>query len=242
MTTPAQTNKTKSPPTPSYTLKDAFEDVKKLYGRFSHASFSQPEIASALKMSSTSGSFVRRIFSISEYGLVDRSGEKSSVSKLFHSLDPADPKRPDFQRAAMQAIRRSPVFTELLNDFKTKWPGEEVVGQRLEKERGFNAERAREVAKVLFKSLQFAGVLDANNNILPVREGDVEQTSIESSGGGGASGAQSQAEPEKVVLSGSNRRSEVPLADGRVAVVIYPHDLTSSEATKIGKVLGALVD
>jgi hypothetical protein len=242
MTTPAQTNKTKSPPTPSYALKDAYDDVKKLYGRFSHASFSQPEIASALEMSSTSGSFVRRIFSVAEYGLIDRSGDKSSVSKLFHSLDPADPKRPDFQRAAMQAIRRSPVFAELLNDFKTKWPGEDVVSQRLEKERGFNAERAREVAKILFKSLQFAGVLDANNNILPVREGEVEPAYVGSSGGGGGAATQSQVDPERVILSGSTRRSEIPLADGRVAVVIYPHDLTSSEATKIGKVLGALVD
>src|SRR5688500_6664631 len=94
---PTQTNKTKSEPTPSFPLKDVYDDAKKLYDKFSHASFSQAEVASGLNMSSTSGSFARRIFSLTEFGLLDRSGNKYTVSRIFHALDPVDNKRPEFQ-------------------------------------------------------------------------------------------------------------------------------------------------
>jgi hypothetical protein len=243
MTSPAQTpqtNKTKSPPTPSYSLKEVYQDARTLYDKFSHASFSQAEVASALNMSSTSGSFAQRIFSLTAFGLLDRAGEKYSISKLFHALEPVDNKRPDFQTAALSAVRRATVFAEILNDFKTKLPSKDVVAQRLEKERGFNSARAKEVAGILQRSLEFAGVIDANNNILPVREMGSAAPST-NPGSADIANALLADMPSSSNL-GSLRRSEIPLADGRVAVVQYPHDLSTNEAAKIGKVLTAMVD
>lgn len=240
MTVATQTNKTKSPATPSYSLKDVHDDAKKLYDKFSHASFSQAEVASGLNMSSTSGSFARRLFSLTAFGLLGKSGDKYTVAKLFHALDPVDNKRPEFQRTALDAIRRATVFAEILNDFKTKLPGEDVVAQRLEKERGFNATRAKEVAAVLQKSLEFAGVVDANNNILPVRDG-VSGSATPPDVPSDFDGPIAENGP-KASRTGSLRRSEIPLADGRVAIVQYPHDLSTGEAAKIGKVLGAMVE
>jgi hypothetical protein len=240
MTAPPQTNKTKSPATPSYSLKDVHDDAKKLYAKFSHASFSQAEVASGLNMSSTSGSFARRIFSLTAFGLLDKSGEKYTVSKLFHALDPVDNKRPEFQRAALDAIRRATVFAEILNDFKTRLPSEDVVAQRLEKERGFNATRAKEVAGILQKSLEFAGIVDANNNILPVR-GSVSPAAT-SADPPSESDKLTAEDAGKMPRTGGLRRSEIPLAEGRVVIVQYPHDLSTGEAAKIGKVLSAMVE
>lgn len=239
MTTPVATNKTKSPATPSYGLKDSYADAKKLYAKFSHASFSAPEIASALGMSSSSSSFTKRVFALTEYGLLDRVGDKFTVSKTFHTLDQSDAAEPGFQRAAMSAIRRAAVFSEILADFKSKLPPEDVVAQRLEREHGFNAGRAKDVARILQTSLTFAGVIDANNNILPVRDVD-PQPDIDQAGVGGEQEAAATA--QSVGPMAGLRRTEIPLSDGRIAVVQYPHDLSSGEATKIGKVLAALVD
>jgi hypothetical protein len=240
MTAPTQSNKTKSPATPSYALKDVYADVKKLYDKFSHASFSRAEIASTLSMSSASGAFAQKVFSLTEFGLLDKSGDKYAVAKPFHSLEPVDVKRPDFQKAALDAIRRSDVFAEILADFKTKWPGELVVAQRLERERGFNAARAKDVAGILQRSLDFAGVIDANNNIVPVRELSAVQAEL--SGTGRSSVAEPDGGAPNLSRIKGLRSSEIPLGEGRVAVVQYPHDLTSTEASKIGKVLGALVE
>jgi hypothetical protein len=239
MTTPVATNKTKSPATPSYSLKDSYADAKKLYAKFSHASFSPPEIASALGMSSSSSSFTKRVFALIEYGMLDRVGDKFTVSKAFHTLDQSDSAKPDFQRVALSSIRRSTVFLEILADFKSKLPPEDVVAQRLERERGFNADRAKDVARILQSSLIFAGVIDANNNILPVRDVD-PQPSGDRAGTGGDQEAATMV-PSGGAIAGL-RRTEIPLTDGRIAVVQYPHDLSSGEATKIGKVLAALVD
>ena len=238
MTSVPTTKKPNSPPSPSFGLREVLADATKLYDKYSHAAFSQAEVASGLGMSSTSSSFSRRLRSLTEFGLLDGSGGNYRISKLFHTLTDAKHGSPEFKAAALAAIRRSTVFAEILADFKTKLPDQAVVAQRLEKQRGFNADRAKEVAAVLQKSVEFAGVVDANNNILPARDvGGEDQAASRQD-----ASATPDDEREKEPASDKNqRRSEIPLSDGRVAVVVYPHDLTTTEAQKIGNVLTALV-
>jgi len=238
---PKAPRKPKSPPVPSYALQDSVDDAKKLYKQYSHGTFSRPEIASTLKMSSVSSSFSQRLFALTEYGLIGESGDGYKLSDRFQVLNSEPPESEPFRRAALDAVSASPVLGDLLTDFKTKLPDRAGVAQRLEIQKKFNSERAKGAAVVLEKSLQFARVLDANNNIIPVR----------SSAAAGSAGAANRLRPDEdeeaeaaidqTATTKNTRRSEIPLQDGRVAVVLYPHDLSVQEAEKIGRVLAALV-
>ncbi len=237
-----KTSKGKSPSVPSYGLKDSIDDARKLYDAFSHAAFSRTEIATKLDMSSASSSFSKRLFALTEYGLIQSTGDSYKIAERFHALTANQSTSPVFKKAAYDAIVASEVFAELLAEFKSKLPDKAIVATRLETQKKFLAERAKEVAGVLERSLQFAGLLDGNNNIVPIREQD-----------GIPAGSTQKVEEEKPrdgtddvhqrldVGADKLRRTEVPLANDRVAIVSYPHDLSEAEATKIGKVLGALV-
>jgi hypothetical protein len=239
MTTNApKPRKPKSPAVPSRDLKAAFEDTKKLYNTYTHGTFSKSELASALGVSATSGPFAGRFFSLKEYGLIEGSGDSLRVSGRFITMKDEPPTSAAFKRGALEAIKGSTIFAELLSEWKTKLPPREAVATRLEQQKKFNPDRAKEVASVLEESLRFAGVLDPSNNILPVRddrgggledehrdhERDDEHDDL---GGDGAAGV--------------HLRTEIPVGAGRRVVVSYPPDLTGEEATKVGKVLAALV-
>jgi hypothetical protein len=231
-----KSSKPKSPPVPSYVLKDTLEDAKKLYKKYSHASFSKAEIASALNMSSGSSSFSKRLFALTEYGLIEGSVDSYKTTGRFSALNTNKPESTIFKKNAFDAIQSSSVFAELLNQFKTKLPDQNAVAQRLETQKKFNAERAKEVASVLEKSLQFAGILDGSNNLVPIRgDGSSDASNM------GQENHENDGEDAHLPTV-SMRKSEIPLANGRTAIVSYPHDLTKEEATKIGRVLSALVD
>jgi hypothetical protein len=236
--TTAAARKSKSPPIPSRTLKDAVEDVKKLYKTYTHGSFSKAELASTLGVSATSGPFAGKYFTLREYGLLEGTGDNLKVSKSFIDINRAQSGSPAFKHAALEAIKRSDVFTELLTEWKTKLPPKEAVANRLEHQKRFNPNRARAAATVLEESLRFAGVLDVSNNILPIREGPAgaERDRLDLGG--------AERHEEEGLDDGGERpslRTEIPLGDGRRVVVSYPSDLTGQEAAKVGNVLKAIV-
>jgi hypothetical protein len=231
-------SKPKSPPTPSRSLTDSFADVKKLYEEYSHGQFAKSEIASALSVSANSGPFAGRLFTLKAFGLLDQSGSDYSVSDLFKKLDASDHDSPEFKQAALRAIKRSPVFDELLNDFKSKLPSKPAVTKRLETQMRFNAKRAARVAEVLEESLRFAGVLDGSNNILPVRANGRprgEEASAEEKTDGQT--------PEDALTSDDTDTLsvEIPVGEDRKVLIRYPRDLNGDEAKKVGAVLNAIV-
>jgi hypothetical protein len=187
-------------------------------------------------MSSGSSSFSKRLFGLTEYSLIEGSADSYKMSARFFALDTNKPESTLFKKAAFDAIQNSSVFAELINEFKTKLPDQETVAKRLETQKRFNADRAKEAASVLEKSLQFAGVLDTNNNLVPTRDDGTSKLYSEDKG------EEEVSDEDNGPPSVSTRKSEIPLANGRTAVVSYPHDLTKDEATKIGRVLSALVD
>ena len=238
---PKSPRKPKSPAVPSYSLEDSVDDAKKLYKQYTHGTFSRPEIASTLKMSSGSSSFTQRLFALVEYGLLEEAGDGYKLTQRFQVLNSEPPESEAFRRAALDAVTASSVLGDLLNDFKTKLPDRAGVAQRLEIQKKFNPDRAKSAAAVLEKSLQYARVLDANNNIIPVRGTPVSNAGDKSNIHAEAEKPGDDATDKHLAKSGDTRRSEVPLADGRIAVVLYPHDLSVQEAEKIGRVLAALV-
>lgn len=241
-----KSNKPKSPPTPSRPLGDCLDDVRKLYGEYSHGKFAKSEIASKLSLSATSGPFAARLYTLKAFGLLDQNGTDYSVSDAFMTLNSADPADAKFKQTALDAIRSSGVFKELLDEFKNKLPSTSAVAGRLENEKRFNAERAKAAATVLEKSLRFAGVLDGSNNILPVRD---------ITAGGGADhtdergqrhdenlqhGRTEDEQPEDLVGL-DTLTVDIPVGDDRKVVIRYPRNLSADEATKVGNVLNAIV-
>lgn len=233
--------KPRSPAVPSWDLKDAFEDTKKLYNTYTHGTFSKSEFASVLKISATSGPTQARIFTLKEYGLIEGTNDSFKVSQRFMDMKDEPQTSAVFKRNALQAIRGSAIFAELLNEWKTKLPPREAVANRLEQQKKFNPDRAKEIAAVLEDSLRFAGVLDQSGNILPVRD--------DPNAGDERDDQRSDRDDDRHdddadvhdVKTAAHLRTEIPLGDGRSVVVSYPNDLSDKEATKVGKVLAAIV-
>src|SRR4051794_39034378 len=127
MSTAQRANKPKSPPSPSRTLEDCVADARKLYEAYTHGSFSRAEIGSTLKVSSTSGPFAQRLFSLREFGVIEGDASNFKVSEAFKKIHSAERGSADFKSAALAAIKKSDTFRDLLAAFPNKLPAHDVV-------------------------------------------------------------------------------------------------------------------
>jgi hypothetical protein len=216
--------KPKSQPAPSYSLKECFENGRKLYEAYGRGEFSKTELASTLDISATSGPTTQRIFSLKEFGILGGSGESLKVSDDFIEMKSEDPSSGDFKKKAYECINRSALFKELIEAFNSKLPPTAALITRLEGQKKFNQDRAKVIADVLEESLKFAGALDSNNNIVPPR------------GGAGLKKSKQTLPPPGL----DSLKIEVALQQDRKVVVYYPKDLNGTEAEKIGNVLKAI--
>lgn len=239
MTTQPKKSKPKSPPVPSRPLEDCFNDARRLYAEYSHGSFSRAELAHALGVSSTSGPFAQRLFSIREFGMVEPDGSNFKVSNGFMAMNSNARESAEFKGAAVRAVRRATTFNELLDAFPSKLPTRDALSARLETQKKFNAEAAKRAARVLDESLRFAGVLDNANNILPVRDTGAPGGASEDPG---PDEEHDESEVEDTTTSRTpSLRVEIPVGTERKVVVHYPRDLDADEAKKVGAVLAAIV-
>lgn len=233
--------KSKSPPAPSYSLKDLYENAEALYEEFGRNSFKKEEMAPTLGHKSTSsGAFARRFFSLKELGLIessDESGEEFAVTDRFLQMRTNDKGSSAFQRAAKEAIESASVFSDILGRYEGKLPSQGNVANRLEGDLGFNPNRSETVARVFEESMKFAGLLDENNNILPVDEADVsdeDKTADDEA-------AKKPGTKNGQVEAGDRLTTQIPVGGDEVVTVAYPQDLTPGDAKKVGAVLSALV-
>jgi hypothetical protein len=233
-----KSNKPKSPAAPSKTLKDAVADVRLAYDQYSHAGFSRGELASVLGVSATSGPFGSRLFTLKEYGLIEGSVDNLKASSLFKRIHASAEGSAEFKKAALEATNRSSVFKTILGNFGQKLPSVDVIASRLEMQHSFNKERAQATAKILRESLDYAGVIDRSGNVLTPRN-DGANEEVEEDASETPAGKQREARGEPPPRSALTL--EVPLENGRVVKVYYPIDLNENEASKVGKVIAALV-
>jgi hypothetical protein len=228
----------KIPQVPSYPLGQCFEDVRKIYDQYSHATFSRAEVANALGYSASSGPFGSRMASFRVYNLLEEKDGGYKATDLFKALKITQRGTPEFSQYAIQAIKSSTLFEDILSEFRHKIPEMKILAQRLEIQKKFTAEKARFIASVFIESLNFAGVLDSNNNFLEPKKTDpaIASTSLNISNG-------RTIDPPSILDSGSAGNSlqiEIALANNRMARVVYPRDISKDDAAKIGNVLGAI--
>lgn len=225
--------KPNSPKAPGISLRSAVAEVSKVYQRYSHGSFNRSEMASALNMSANSGAFLGKAATLREYGLITEGSGSAQVSDLFKAMYAAPAGSAELKRSAWEAVRTPAVFARLLQQFSARVPDETTVAIRLEGQEKFNRERALAVASAFRTSLTEYGLIDANGNVLSVRDDPV-------------SDAPRDERSDDEDIDGDSRhasarqRLEVALRDGRKAVLILPDDLTTSDTRKISALLNAL--
>jgi hypothetical protein len=240
-TAAAKKKKPMSPKAPGMPLRAAVVEVAKVYSRYSHSTFTRGEMASALGMSAGSGSFYAKAATLNMYGLVEDTGGNLKASDLFKVLYQAPDGSADMKRHAFRAIGRPSVFAGLLRQFGHRIPDEAAIALRLEMSERFNRDRAQEVAAAFRTSLSDYGLIDGSGNLLPVRdelsapasrddeEDDEDQVETAAPASKSAS-----------VLSGPGVfRVEVPLANGRKAIVALPEDVSEADTKKICAILNA---
>jgi hypothetical protein len=244
--TPAQKGpvKPKSPAAPSHSLDESVTDAQKLYDAFGRGAFTKVEYASTLKISSNSGPTTRRLFAVREYGLVEGGNDSYKISEDFIALKGQSVGSAEFQKDAYNAILKCTLFKELIEGFNSKLPAEGILVTRLEQQKKFNLERAKELAKTLISSLRYAQVVDGSGNIVVSRSGQGPNplqkpssdfgTNNDTQNGGSNSGNDEPIKHEML-------RVEVTLKERGKVVVLYPPDLTADEAQKVGNVLVAIV-
>jgi hypothetical protein len=227
-----------SPKAPGMPLRVAVAEVAKIYGRYSHSSFTRGEMASALAMSAGSGSFYAKAATLNMYGLIEDTGGNVKASDLFKAIYQATDGSPDERRHAFRAISRPTVFAGLLRQFGHRIPDEAAIALRLEMSERFNRDRAQEVASAFRASLSDYGLIDGSGNLLPVRDDAGESQDDATNLDDDADLAVQPSRRPKDEGPGMFR-VEVPLADGRRAVLALPEDINEADKTKICLVLGA---
>jgi hypothetical protein len=213
-------------------------EVAKVYERYSHASFTRGEMASAVGMSSGSGAFYGKAATLNMYGLIEESGGDVKVSSLFKTIYQAPDGSPEMRRNALQAVGRPSVFAGLLRSFGSRIPDEAAIALRLEMQGGFNRDRAQEVASAFRTSLSDYGLIDGSGNLLPVR--DAATLPVPEADDDDDEQVASPSAQSATVPSGPGSfRVEVPLASGRKAILALPDDLSETDTKKICAVLNA---
>ncbi len=229
----------KIPQIPSYPLGQCFEDVRKIYDQYSHATFSRAEVANALGYSASSGPFGSRMASFRVYNLLEEKDGGYKATDLFKALKITQKGTPEFSQYSIQAIKSSALFEEILSEFRHKIPEMKILSQRLEIQKKFSAEKARDIASVFIESLNFAGVLDSNNNFLEPKKTDPANASPSISISSRRAN-DTQGGLDSSVTAGNSLQIEIALANNRIARVVYPRDISKDDAAKIGNVLGAI--
>lgn len=225
--------KPRSPAAPSSNLETCFTDVHKVWKKYGAASVTRSEAASTLGASSTSSTFHRRVFSITAFGLLEAEGQKLKVSSVFQTLKTAKPNTSAFKKAALEAVERPRTFRDLLAEFGSKLPPRDAIAGRLVSQKSFNEKPAEQAARALEESLRWAGVLDGNNNILPIRD---EGTTPP----GSRNEQDDDTVPDSKQPLAENLSTDVALSDGRTLRISYPRGLTKEDAQKASRVLDAL--
>lgn len=144
--------KDRSPRSPSFSLSDAIEAIRKLHQQARSTTVSPESAARALGYASLNGSALSAIATLGQYGLVTRDKGNVAVSPLaIKILHPMSTIQKD--QAIREAALGPPVFTGLLKDFGGC--SVDVISSKLIQS-GFTPTRARRVAGIYTDNTAFA--------------------------------------------------------------------------------------
>jgi len=142
----------RSPRSPAIPLQDAIDQVAKLHKAIGKSTVPAATAASALEYKSLNGAALTALGTLSQYGLIERSESKVSVSPLTLSI-----LYPSSEGAKTEALQRaaltSKVFLKIRKDFHDC--DRDVLANQLIHER-FTPDRAKIVAAVYKANSEFA--------------------------------------------------------------------------------------
>jgi len=217
---------------PMKSLEDSINYSKKLYEVYSHNRFTKAEIASVLSFSASSGGFAYVLSSLRAFSLITQDRDGFCVSDLFKRINISEKGSTEFRKLCFEAIAGVPLYAELLNEYKLKLPPCNIVAQKLELGRKIHKNTAKTIANIFEESLKYAGVLDTNNNLLPIRN-DINPAIHETMN-------LNEVVDTTIQKAKNNLSIDIVLSNERVAKVIYPIDISAEDAKKISNVLRAI--
>jgi hypothetical protein len=235
-------SRTISPASPSRSLESCYGIASRIYDKYGHTEFGDPEIAGAAKLSATGGVAKSLVSDLKQYGLIEkRTSGRFAISQKFKDFMAMTPGTPEFKVAAYQFTRNPSIFQRVLDEAKGKLPEEAALASNLRSTRKFNQDKAKTTARALSESLEWIGILDSKRNILEPRSSRTE--SLKQTVDEAEEDIPSDAEDSLPLRPGERLLSlDIALANARIAHVKYPHDLTVDEARKIGNVLAAICE
>ena len=240
---------TRSPSSPSHSLQQCLEVALDIFSKFAHSNFGQADVASAMKMSATSGGFKSWLSDMKQYGMIQKKGpgafEVSQDVKDYSAI--GNENSSEATDLKIKLLNNSPFFEKLIQSFDGKVPEQDALSKVLMSQYGFNKHKAAVTAKALSDSMSWVGILDERRNIITpnvsIREEGDEYSfkAAELHHESMQTQRQQSAAPSKPPLTVSDNLSmQLPLCNSRILEIAYPPDLTETEAGMVAAVLDAI--
>lgn len=236
--------KPRSPKAPSRKLGDCVEKLQLVHAAFSTGTFSRAEVASTIGSSAGSGKFGQWFTSFREYDLLDKvEKDKFQLSETFKGLHFEPKGSAPFKQHVLHAIRSSTVLSALLDGFQDKLPPASTVAQRLEREQGFNEEKAQLTAGVLEHGLEYGGLIDDKNNLLLlIRDEEPDRREKSSEFTDGNEDKVDEEFLDEPPTPASMLKFEVPLSDGQKVILFYPKLLSGAESERVKSAISVITE
>lgn len=141
-------------------LENAVDDIRKVAFELGRGTHDRGSIARALGYSSGVGLAARKVAALVHYGFLSRTGAEYETTELADQV--LHPRSPGEDREAiLEAAKRPALFQEVLEKFESqgRLPGQ--LANILLRDHGITREAAPDAAGVVQRSLQFAGLVDA---------------------------------------------------------------------------------
>lgn len=246
----------KSPSAPSHSLEQCLNAAIKIYNSYSHSSFGDVDIATALNMSNGGGAYNSWVADLKQYNLIQKTGSKSfnvtQTVKDYCTLQYENPSEAIAMRGDL--LKNPPFFEKFISSLHGRLPELNSLTNILMSQYMFNKSKAKKTARALTESLIWAEVLDEKRNIVFNRthqqkaiDDQRAQTTTNTNNANNADehraenvAPASTTPTQDSSASLSNLKMQLPLCNNRTCEISYPSDLSSEEAKMISAVFDAI--
>jgi len=157
---------------PSINLEEAIALIAKLRESLGQGPHDRENAAKGIGYSGVSGASARKIAALTHFGLLTRSGNLYTVSKLADSIIYKKSDE-DFQRAVIESASNPTLYSHLLDRFSDdKLP--DLLPNILISDHGLSPKAAPEAAKAFGETMRFAKLIDENSYFSQFVETDRE--------------------------------------------------------------------
>ena len=208
---------TRSPRSPSTPLTDAIEQARKLHSQIGRAKVKPESAVIALGYKGLNGAALSTLGTLSQYGLIDRSGSQVAITPL--ALKILHPTGEDQRREALRdAALNPPIFREIQKQYDQC--SVEVLTSHLVQQ-NFTPDRARKTASIYAENKGFANLSAPN--------GDTQETTqapdISKQGQSPFVLSEVKVDGPQAVLA----RYSIPLIGNEATITFVGEDLTADD-------------